>query len=123
VCHRFADWCQQRGLDRFRESHDRGAGALVTAGDGGDEVLGGGPPDGFDGVGGFELADHAQDEGIERGLQRLGLCDGVHQFVASAGRPYGLGEVADLFADPCQRSRDTVGTRGAGWVDRLAGHE
>ena len=82
VAQRLADRCEQWLVDRGREPHRRGAGALVAAGDGGDEVLGGGPAGGLDGVGGVELADHAELEGVEGGLERLDLGDGVHQLVA-----------------------------------------
>ncbi len=67
--------------------------------------------------------DHVELEGVQGGAEGLDLGDGVHQLLAASGRPQGLGQLTDLSADPCQGTRDTTGTGGAGWGVRVGGHE
>ena len=53
----------------------------MAAGDGGDEVLRGGPRRQTYGEGGVELADHAELDVVEGGVECHDLGDGVHQLV------------------------------------------
>jgi hypothetical protein len=56
----FGDRCPQRFLDRSSEADHGGSGASVSSGEGGEAVLGGGPPRRLHATGGFELVDHAE---------------------------------------------------------------
>ena len=98
---------QQWPVDCGGEAEGGGAGALVSAGDRGEEVLGGGPAGGLDRAGGFELADHPELQRVQGRLDRFDLRDGVHQLAPVPGRPQRLGQVTDLGTDLGQGSRDT----------------
>ena len=65
----------------------RGTGALVAAGDVGDEVLGRGPARTLHRAGCLQLAHHLELDSIQRRLQRLDLRDDVHQLAPIPRRP------------------------------------
>ena len=55
-----------------------------------------GLPGGLHGSGGVELADDAELDGFEGGLERLDLGDGIDQPSGASGCPEGVGESADV---------------------------
>ena len=112
------DRCQEWPVDRGGEAEGGGAGALVPAGDRGEEVLGGGPAGGLDRAGGFELADHAELQRVQGRLDRFDLRDGVHQLAPVPGRPQRLGQLADLARGSGARAAGTPRSR-CSWCRRV----
>ena len=122
VAQRLADRGQDRFVDRPRQAHDAGSGALVPTGHRGDEVLGRGPADRLDGPGGLELSDDRQLDGIRGRLQRLELGHGVHQLVPGARSPQGRGHLPEHDPHLLESSRNRTSTWGARRTVRVGGH-
>ena len=90
--------------NRGCEPHGGGAGAFVAAGGVGEVVLGARPAEWFDGAGGVELADHAELEGVQGGLEGLDLGEEVHQLGWLVCGPECLGQL-HLRVRACRRPR------------------